>query len=551
MSRRELSFCIIIPCYGEHSKKLHNTISHLKPSKLDIIVIDDGSPFEASRIIEDVCTDLEVKLVKNLTNLGKGGAVKTGLNKARELGFTHAIQIDSDGQHDHSFLDQFIVASRNNPEALVSGKPIFDDSVPRARLYGRYFTHMWVWLETLSFDVQDTMCGFRSYPVDETCEFLSRNHVGNHMDFDIEIMVKLYWSGLKIIFIPLKVLYPEEGKSYFYMFKDNYRITWMHTRLVFGMILRSPKLIARNLSGDSWENISEKGSVFSMKLASKLLDIFGLGFARLLCYPITFYYLLLSQNARQSSRQFQRILREYCRVHNLPLVKFTTFSHILSFAHMVVDKFAVWKRKITPKDFLQSDIDELIRLYDENEGALFLSSHFGNIEVIRGLGKRVSNIKYHSLIYTKNSKKLFSVLKSFDANVEENIVPVQKVGPELGMRLEEKMNAGEWIFCMGDRKTAQSDKVLDMTLLDHKVELPQGPFVLAYVLNCPRIFSIHCFKEDNLFRIKTKEITPTVERTRSNRSKYIESIANDYLRDLEQYLITAPTQWFNFYNYWK
>ena len=551
MSANELKFCLIIPCYGEHSKKLSQTLERVSLSGLKTIVVDDGSEEKFAEIIKESSESHGAILVKNSNNMGKGGAVKAGLFEAQKLGYTHAIQLDSDGQHDTQFLKKFIETSKNNPAALISGKPIFDDSIPKKRLYGRYFTHMWVWLETLSFDIKDTMCGFRSYPIEKTCSLIRRSPIGNHMDFDIEVMVKLYWSGVEVIFIPLKVLYPEEGKSYFYMFKDNYRITLMHTKLVIGMILRSPKLIGRKFTQGRWEEISEKGGVIPMKLASFLFDLFGYRFAQGICYFISLYYFLLSSNARESSRQFQKVYKNHCLRQDLKPKKFSTFGHILSFSHMVVDKFAVWKRKITPADFYAKDIDDLISLHKEGEGAVFISSHFGNIEVIRGLGKRVSKINYSSLIYTKNSKKIFQVLRSFDPEVEKNIIPVQTVGPELGFKLTKKIESGEWLFCMGDRKTAKSDKTISLNLLGRSVAIPQGPFLLAYVLDAPKVYSIHCFREKDKFRIKTKEITPQISRSRKNRTQYIQAIANAYVVDLETHIQSQPTQWFNFYKYWN
>lgn len=166
---RELShFCIIIPCYEEHSKQLSSTLSKVSASKLDVIVIDDGSSKENAKIISETCLELGATLIKNESNLGKGGAVKAGIMAAFKGGYSHAIQVDSDGQHDVELLSKFIEESKKHPHSLISGRPIFDENVPKKRLYGRYFTHMWVWIETLSFHIKDTMCGFRSYPVVKT-----------------------------------------------------------------------------------------------------------------------------------------------------------------------------------------------------------------------------------------------------------------------------------------------------------------------------------------------------------------------------------------------
>ena len=142
-------------------------------------------------------------------------------------------------------------------------------------------------------------------------------------------------------------------------------------------------------------------------------------------------------------------------------------------------------------------------------------------------------------------------MKTFDSTVEDNIIAVEKVNPALGIQLDEKLDKGEWLFCMGDRLTAHSDKALTHKLLGQEVKIPQGPYVLSYILNAPKIYSIHCFKEGRKFRIKIKDITPNIEKQRVNRDLYINSVAKEYIGDLEKHLIKAPTQWFNFYKYWN
>ena len=68
------------------------------------------------------------------------------------------------------------------------------------------------------------------------------------MDFDVEILVRLHWRGLRIVSLPTKVRYPANGISHFKLVRDNALISWMHTKLFFGMLLRTPILLARKFS---------------------------------------------------------------------------------------------------------------------------------------------------------------------------------------------------------------------------------------------------------------------------------------------------------------
>ena len=240
--------CIVIPFY-RHEGAIAGTVQRLKRFGLSCSIVDDGSGESSRAVLQDIARREAdwVRLCGYARNRGKGEAVMTGCAHARAAGFTHAIQIDADGQHDADDLPRLLAVSRAQPQALVTGIPIFDESVPKARLYGRYLTHFWVWVQTLSFQIRDSMCGFRVYPLDTALAIWSEGHVGRRMDFDTEIMVRMFWRGVTVLSVPTRVTYPADGVSHFRMVRDNVRLTWMHLRLLAGMCLRLPWLLWRRL----------------------------------------------------------------------------------------------------------------------------------------------------------------------------------------------------------------------------------------------------------------------------------------------------------------
>ncbi|MFM4803463.1 glycosyltransferase family 2 protein [Aeromonas bivalvium] len=225
--------CIIIPCYN-HARPLAGVLASLKPMGLPCLLIDDGSEPVAAAALDALAGEHGdwLTLLRHPENRGKGAAVMSGLMAARAAGFSHALQLDADGQHDLGDVPRLLEEAKAHPEALVSGRPRYDDSVPRGRLYGRYVTHVWVWIETLSFAIEDSMCGFRVYPVAASCALLGEVRLGRRMDFDTEVMVRLHWRGVPMRFVPTRVTYPADGSSHFRLWQDNLAISWMHTRLV-------------------------------------------------------------------------------------------------------------------------------------------------------------------------------------------------------------------------------------------------------------------------------------------------------------------------------
>lgn len=236
----------VIPVYN-HGGPIVGVVAALRAHGLPVLLVDDASEPGCGAVLDGLATQADVTLERLPVNQGKGGAVMAGLRRAARLGWTHALQIDADGQHDTRDVPTFVAAAVAQPAQLICGCPIYDDSVPKARLYGRYATHIWVWINTLSLTVRDSMCGFRIYPLAATLACAERGRIGRRMDFDIEIAVRLVWSGMRVTNVPTRVRYPEDGVSHFHAWRDNVLISAMHTRLFFGMLWRSPRLLWRKV----------------------------------------------------------------------------------------------------------------------------------------------------------------------------------------------------------------------------------------------------------------------------------------------------------------
>lgn len=236
--------CAVIPVYN-HEHAVRAVVSDLLRAGLPCVLVDDASNLACATVLRQLAEHPQVFLVQLIQNQGKGGAVMAGLREARRLGFTHALQVDADGQHDLGDVAAFISQSQAHPEALVGGYPQYDDSVPRTRLYARYLTHVWVWINSLSLAIPDSMCGFRVYPLPATLALIDSVTLGRRMDFDPEILVRLSWRNQPMRWLPTRVHYPMDGISHFRLFHDNALISKMHAKLFFGMLLRAPAILWR------------------------------------------------------------------------------------------------------------------------------------------------------------------------------------------------------------------------------------------------------------------------------------------------------------------
>jgi glycosyltransferase involved in cell wall biosynthesis len=244
MNQAEFRPCVLVPTY-DNPATVRRVVEDARRHLGDVVVVDDGSAAEGRGAVEALGKDALAQVVFRRENGGKGAAVKTGFAAAREMGFTHALQVDADGQHALDDMPRFLEAARKNPRALVLGCPVFDASAPKSRLVGRRITQFWSRIETFGPVITDPMCGFRVYPLAAAIAARAR---GNAMDFDPEIAVRMVWAGVPVINLPTRVRYvsaEEGGVSHFRMVRDNALISWMHTRMVFGAILRIPSFVWR------------------------------------------------------------------------------------------------------------------------------------------------------------------------------------------------------------------------------------------------------------------------------------------------------------------
>ena len=237
----------LIPVY-RHGQTACPLAQQLAAFGLPVILVDDGNDAETQRLLAECAAQTPgVTLVRLEKNKGKGGAAAKGFEKAAELGLTHVLLIDADGQHDAGRAVFFLEESEKHPDTVICGLPEFDETAPKSRVTGRKISNFWAAVVTLSARLKDVHCGFRVYPVDAAARITRFPFMDRRMGFDTEILVRLYWKKVFPVFYPVKVRYPEGGISNFRVVRDNIRISLMFSRLFAGMLLRLPLLIVMGI----------------------------------------------------------------------------------------------------------------------------------------------------------------------------------------------------------------------------------------------------------------------------------------------------------------
>ncbi|HEV7165508.1 MAG TPA: glycosyltransferase [Gammaproteobacteria bacterium] len=537
--------CAVIPVYNHHGS-LKQIATALLKERLSVILVDDGSDAVTKAVLQGLAaSDGGIECLTRAENGGKGAAVLAGLARASTRGFSHALQIDADGQHDLDDVPAMLALAEQHPGRLISGMPQYDDSVPAARFYGRYLTHGLVWLDTLSLRLRDSMCGFRVYPVAESLALAKRVHIGRRMDFDTDIMTRLYWAGTESLFLPTKVRYPEDGISHFRMFADNGRMAWLHLRLFLGMLPRIPKLLYRNLTRkhrQHWAHISERGSLLGLRFVGLCDRLLGRTVGHAILYPVTAYFFLTHPRARRASREFLAA----AGLH--PSLRMS-FSHFMQFSLSILDKVAAWyDPKRIPVTFPQREM--LVQAVAGGQGVLLLSAHLGNLELARALSTLIPGLKVNALVYTSNARKINAMLEETSDTYAVRLIYVQEIGPDTALMLREKIAAGEVVVIVGDRTpVAQNSPVVRAEFLGRSAAFAIGPYVLANVLECP-VYLFFCTREGAGYTMHLEAFAERIQLPRQTRIPAATAWAERYATRLAAYAARFPLQWYNFYDFW-
>jgi glycosyltransferase involved in cell wall biosynthesis len=239
---------VLIPSYNP-GPAVYATVQAARAQWAPVwVVVDGSSDGTAQGLLDLAANDPHLRVLVLAENAGKGTAVLHGLNAAAAAGFTHALTMDSDGQHPAERIHAFMAASLQSLQAMVLGVPVFDASAPNLRVQGRKVSNAWANLETLWAGIGDSLYGFRVYPIAPLRAVMRRQHWMRRFDFDPEAVVRLSWRGVPAINLPAPVRYlraDEGGVSHFNYLRDNALLTWMHARLFIGFVLRLPLLLWR------------------------------------------------------------------------------------------------------------------------------------------------------------------------------------------------------------------------------------------------------------------------------------------------------------------
>ncbi|MDB5771150.1 MAG: acyltransferase [Burkholderia sp.] len=300
-----------------------------------------------------------------------------------------------------------------------------------------------------------------------------------------------------------------------------------------------------------WAHINEAGFIAGMRFLFWVCRVFGRWPFRIVLYPVLAWYVITQPGARAASSGYLRRVRGYGGQTHLNSGLPGVIRHFAAFGECILDKMLLWSGLADVKNtqfFGGAQLDDDIR---NKRGGLMICSHFGNLELCRVLARQHAGMKLTVLVHTKHAQKFNQLLAQIDPESQLNLLQVTEISPATAMMLNERVGRGEFVVIAGDRvPVTPGARTCHVRFLGGHASFPIGPYVLAYLLQCP-VYMLFSMRTGRGSEIHFELLRETLCLPRKGREEAFAAFAQEYATRLEHFCLRAPLQWFNFYDFWQ
>jgi len=298
-----------------------------------------------------------------------------------------------------------------------------------------------------------------------------------------------------------------------------------------------------------WADHQERGSFWLMKLTAALVRLLGRRVLSPLIHLIVAYFFLFGRRARRSAWQYQQRLRQWNAGQTPAPGSWQVFRQFMAFAEALLDKLDVWNGKLRIEDIEIHDPAGLRQQLRGARGQMLVGAHLGNLEVCRALAEIGEQVTMNVLVHTRHAERFNRLLGEAGAT-NLRLIQVSELDPAVMLQLSERLERGEWLAIAGDRVPLHGGRTVEVDFLGHRAAFPQGPWLLAGMLECP-LNLLFCLKHDGRYHVILEPFAERLQWRRGQRDEVIAQWAARYADRLGHYCTRAPLQWFNFYPFWK
>lgn len=301
---------------------------------------------------------------------------------------------------------------------------------------------------------------------------------------------------------------------------------------------------------EHWAGQRERGSFLLMKFTATAARLLGRRALAPLLYAIVLYFYLFGRRARHSIWHYQHNLATWSGRAELRPSHGSVFRQFMAFADALLDKLDVWNGRLGLEQVTLVDPEGLRQqLHVGGRGQLLVTAHLGNLEVCRALAELGEKVQMNVLVHTKHAAQFNRLLGEAGAS-HLRLIQVSELDPAVMLQLSERLERGEWLAIAGDRVPLHGGRNVTVDFLGQPAAFPQGPWLLAGLLQCP-VNLMHCLKIDGRYQVILESFADAVQWTRRERDAVIRGWVQRYAERLGERCLNAPQQWFNFYPFWN
>jgi predicted LPLAT superfamily acyltransferase len=306
---------------------------------------------------------------------------------------------------------------------------------------------------------------------------------------------------------------------------------------------------------ERWAEVSERGAYWGVFLVASINRLLGRAASRIVLIPVAVYFYLTGGAQRRASRDYlARIWRAGFLPYRPGLLQ--GFRHFLTFSWAALDKLVAWTGRIRREDVdgvggPAGAVDLLAEARSSKRGALILTAHLGNPEIVRAIASTAGSFRINVLVHTIHAEMFNRVVQRFAPDSPVRLMQVTDIDIGMAMRLSAAVERGEWIVMTGDRVAVKERETSSVSVdfVGAAAPFATGPYILASALRCPT-YTLFCLKRGKRYSVDFELFADPVELPRGRREEAIRRYAQLFAQRLERALAQAPFQWFNFYDYW-
>jgi predicted LPLAT superfamily acyltransferase/GT2 family glycosyltransferase len=541
-SRQTSRFCVIIPVYN-HADTLGSVVGKCLDQGLPVVVVDDGSTDGSA---DTVAGRQNVTVRRIGTNRGKGNALREGFRAAEEMGFTHGVTCDADGQHDPAQIPLLVGASEAHPRALIIGaRRMAEGGAPGISRFGRAFSNFWFLVQTLR-RVEDAQSGFRVYPV---AVFNRLGTVCDRYELEHEVLVRAAFNGIDILSVPVDVAYGAGIRSHFRKFRDNARFSILNAALV---LVRYSGLFLFMRRGDmgkeSWYRQKTLGNRFGYEWFRHLYRIAGRKGAYAWLRLVVFYYTLFAPDlAKRASlaylaRRFPDLSRKRLAAHRR--------EHFWQFGQTILDRLIIAQGGFQDFEMRSDGLEHIREAVRHGKGLLLLGAHIGNFEV-GGFALADTGVRITIVGVRKEIERVETYLHARyrDGRLPMDTLTLQDDDSFSFLEIPRALQRGEVLAMLADRKWG--GRFVTHPLLGRDVDFPAGPFIVASITGSPIVTWFVVKDAPDAYHFYAMAPVVVEKAARKERERVVREAVARYAADLETILEKYPFQWYNFYDFWE